>query len=136
MGFLKGFGAWVGAVGTSVNLDENTLLVAGSSDKDMAVCANELIRAGGGVAVVDRGEVIERLDLPIGGIFSLKSWQEMGEALKGIHHCLREKGSPFPKPLYALCFLTFVTLPSLRITARGLVNAKERKLVSLFVDES
>ena len=36
LGFLKGFGARVGAVGTTANLDENTLLVAGSSDEDMA----------------------------------------------------------------------------------------------------
>jgi adenine deaminase len=36
--------------------------------------------------------------------------------------------------MYALCFLPFVTLPSLRITARGLINAKERKIVPLFAD--
>jgi adenine deaminase len=134
LGFVKGFGAWVGAVGTTVNLDENTLLVAGGNDGDMALCADEVIRAGGGVAIVDRGAVIERMDLPIGGIFSLSPWQEIGEQVKAIHRCLKEKGSSFSKPLYALSFLTFVTLPSLRITARGLVNAKERKLVSLFVE--
>ena len=44
---------------------------------------------------------------------------------------LKERGSPFAKPLYALCFLTFVTLPELRITGRGLVRAKERRIVPL-----
>jgi adenine deaminase len=43
-------------------------------------------------------------------------------------------GSPFDRPLFALIFLPFVTLPSLRITARGLVNVKERKIVPLFVE--
>lgn len=133
-GFLKGFGARVGAVGTTASLDENTLLIAGGSDRDMALCANLLIEAGGGMAVVDRGEVLEKMDLPVGGIFSLRPWREMGEGLRRIHSCLRERGSPFPKPVYALMFLTFVTLPALRITARGLVAAKERKLVSLFVE--
>jgi adenine deaminase len=33
-----------------------------------------------------------------------------------------------------LNFLPFVTLPALRITARGLVNAKERRIVPLFAD--
>ena len=132
-GFLQGFGAKVGAVGTTVNIDENTLLIAGSSDQDMALCANILIDAGGGMAVVDRGETLEKIDFPVGGSFSLAPWQEVGRGLDRIHRCLRERGSRFLKPIYALCFLTFVTLPSLRITARGLVSVKERKLVSLFV---
>lgn len=135
LGFLQGFGAKVGAVGTTANLDENTLLVAGSSDSDMALCANALIEAGGGMAVVDRGEILEKLDYPLGGIFSLGSWREVGEGLSRIQRCLREQGAPFDRPIYALCFLTFVTLPALRITARGLVHAKERKLVSLFVEK-
>jgi adenine deaminase len=40
----------------------------------------------------------------------------------------RRSTSPFSD----LIFLPFVTLPALRITARGLVNAKERKIVPLF----
>jgi adenine deaminase len=43
-------------------------------------------------------------------------------------------GSSFDKPIFALSFLPFVTLPALRITSRGLVRAKERKIVSLFAD--
>ncbi len=135
LGFLKGFGARVGAVGTTVNLDENTLLVAGSRDEDMALCANALIEAGGGIAVADRGKILEKMDLPVAGLFSLKPWRETGAELGRLHQLLREKGSPFPRPIYALCFLTFVTLPALRITDRGIVRVKERKFVPLRVDE-
>lgn len=134
LGFIKGFGAKLGAVGTTVNLDENTLLVAGSNDSDMALCANILIEAGGGVAVVDRGVIVEKIELPVAGIFSLCSWQEAADALTRINGCLREKGSPFAKPIYAICFLTFVTLPALRITSRGLVRVKDRSFVPLFVE--
>jgi adenine deaminase len=134
MGFLKGFGLKAGAVGTTANLDENTLLVVGSSDSDMALCANALIECGGGIAITDRGQVLEKIEFPFGGIFSLYPWQEVGRRLSRIQTCLRENGSTFDKPLYALIFLTFVTLPALRITARGLINAKERRVVSLFAD--
>lgn len=133
-GLLKGFGARVGAVGTTACLDENTLMVAGTSDEDMALCAKALVEAGGGVAVVDRGRVLEKIDFPVGGLFSLLPWREVGKRLGRIQRCLREKGSPFPKPLYALLFLSFVTLPALRITSKGLVNAKERKIVPLIVE--
>jgi adenine deaminase len=134
MGFLKGFGAKIGAVGTTTDLDENTLLIVGSDDGDMAVCANALIESGGGMVIVNNGQVVEKLEFPVGGIFSLNPWRQVGQQLRRIHRCLREQGSPFERPMYALCFLPFVTLPSLRITARGLVNAKERKIVPLFVD--
>jgi adenine deaminase len=135
LGFLKGFGARVGAVGTTVNLDENTLLVAGSRDEDMALCANAIIEAGGGIAVVDRGEILDKMDLPVAGLFSLEPWGETGEALERLHRLLRSRGSPFPRPIYALSFLTFVTLPALRITDRGLVRVKERRFVPLRADD-
>ena len=134
LGFLKGFGARLGAIGVTTNLDENTLMVVGSKDEDMALCANTLIECGGGIAIVNRGQLLEKLEFPFGGIFSLQPWREVGSRLTRIQACLRESGSPFDKPLYALSFLTFVTLPALRITARGLINAKERKIVSLFVE--
>lgn len=134
IGFLKGFGAKIGAVGTTTDLDENTLLIAGSNDADMALCASALIESGGGIAVVDHGQLVDQIDFPVGGIFSLNPWRQVGQDLRRIQLCLRERGSPFERPMYALCFLPFVTLPSLRITARGLINAKERKIVPLFVD--
>jgi len=134
MGFLRGFGAKIGAVGTTTDLDENTLLIAGGNDADMALCANALIESGGGMAVVNNGQVVEKIEFPVGGIFSLNPWRRVGQDLRCIHRCLRERGSQFERPMYALCFLPFVTLPSLRITARGLINAKERKIVPLFVD--
>jgi adenine deaminase len=133
LGFVKGFGAKVGAVGLTINLDENTLMVVGSNDSDMARCANLLIECGGGIAIVERGETLEKIECPLGGIASLEPWQEVGRALRAIQTRLRERGSSFDRPLFALTFLTFVTLPSLRITARGLVSAKERRIVSLFV---
>ena len=133
-GFVRGLGTDIGAVGTTVNLDEYTLLVAGSSDYDMAYCANLLLEYGGGIAVVDRGRVLEEIPFPIGGLFSLEPWRDVGERLASVQRILKEHGSAFPKPLYALCFLTFVTLPELRITGRGLVRAKERRIVPLLAE--
>jgi adenine deaminase len=133
-GFLKGLGAKVGAVGLTTNLDENTLLVVGSNDYDMARCANALLHAGGGIVIVNAGEILEKIEFPLGGIFSLQPWQEVGSGLGRIQTRLKEMGSSFEKPIFALSFLPFVTLPALRITARGLINAKERRIAPLFLD--
>ena len=135
LGFLNGFGACVGAVGLTANLDENTLLVVGSDDQDMALCANALIAAGGGIAIVDHNLILEKIGFPFGGIFSLDPWSVVGKRLRRIQNRLHDRGSPFDKPIFALTFLPFVSLPSLRITSRGLVNVKERKIVSLIESE-
>jgi adenine deaminase len=133
-GFLKGFGAKVGAVGLTANLDENTLMIVGSDDDDMARCAQALLQAGGGIAIVDDGTILEQIDFSCGGIFSLAPWREVGRGLRRIQTRLKKLGSSFDKPVFALSFLPFVTLPALRITARGLIHVKDRKVVSLFVD--
>ena len=109
-------------------------MIVGSDDGDMAQCANVLLNVGGGMVIVDQGEVLETLEFPFGGIFSLQPWREVGGSLRRIQTCLKKMGSSFDKPIFALSFLPFVTLPALRITARGLVQVKERRIVSLFVD--
>jgi adenine deaminase len=134
IGFLRGFGARVGAVGLTTNLDENALLIVGSDDGDMARCAVALLAAGGGMAIVDKGEVVELLAFPFAGLFSQQPWREIGHGLRGVQARLKKMGSSLDKPIFALAFLPFVTLPALRITARGLIHVKERKIVSLFVD--
>jgi adenine deaminase len=134
LGFVKGFGVKLGAVGTTTNLDENTLMIVGANDEDMALCANVLLECGGGMAVVHQGTVLDKISFPYGGIFSIRPRGEIADGLRRIQGRLRQGGSAFEKPMYVLSFLTFVTLPALRITARGLVNVKDRKIVPLFVD--
>jgi adenine deaminase len=80
----------------------------------LALCANALIESGGGVAIVQGGTLVEKLEFPLGGIFSLEPWQEVGKRLSRIQRCLRDKGSPFRKPIFTLIFLAFVTLPLLQ----------------------
>ncbi|MET0503263.1 MAG: adenine deaminase C-terminal domain-containing protein, partial [Candidatus Binatia bacterium] len=77
LGFVKGFGAKVGAVGTTINLDENTLMVVGMNDEDMALCANTLIESGGGMIVINEGEVLDKMAFPYCGLFAIYPWQEV-----------------------------------------------------------
>ncbi|HEX9786614.1 MAG TPA: adenine deaminase C-terminal domain-containing protein [Candidatus Binatia bacterium] len=133
-GFLKGFGAKMGAVGLTTNLDENTLMIVGGDDHDMALCAQALLDAGGGIAIIEKGQILEIIEFPLGGLFSLQPWRQVGHGLRRIQARLKEMGSSFDKPVFVLNFLPFVTLPALRITARGLVLAKQRKIVPLFAD--
>jgi adenine deaminase len=134
LGFVKGFGSRLGAVASSVNFDENNLVVIGHRETDMVQAANWIRERQGGIVVVDRGRVLEALPLPLAGTCSLKPARHVGARLNGINQRLRAGGAKFERPLNAVVFLTFVTLPSIKMTDRGIVDVKARKFLPLLVD--
>lgn len=70
VGILTGWGHWRGALATTVSHDSHNLTVFGGNAEDMAVAANALIAAGGGMAVASGGKVDALLPLPLAGLVS------------------------------------------------------------------
>ncbi|AJY45358.1 adenine deaminase [Martelella endophytica] len=77
MGFLTGWGNWRGAIATTVSHDSHNLTVFGGNAEDMALAANALIAAGGGMAVASGGKVEALLALPLLGLVSDRSLAEI-----------------------------------------------------------
>ncbi|WP_165224861.1 adenine deaminase [Affinirhizobium pseudoryzae] len=77
VGFLRGWGEWRGAFATSVSHDSHNLTVFGGNPHDMAVAANAVIEAGGGMAVAAQGKVQACLPLPLSGLVSEASLEEV-----------------------------------------------------------
>jgi len=69
-GFLTGWGKWDGAFATTVSHDSHNLTVFGNNEADMALAANAVIKAGGGMAVASGGKVTALLPLPLSGLVS------------------------------------------------------------------
>jgi adenine deaminase len=61
---------WRGAFATSVSHDSHNLTVFGGNEADMALAANAVIEAGGGMAVASHGVVTALLPLPVSGLVS------------------------------------------------------------------
>lgn len=70
LGFLRDWGAWRGAFATTVSHDSHNLTVFGGNPEDMAIAANAVIAAGGGMAAAAGGEVLAVLPLPVSGLVS------------------------------------------------------------------
>ncbi|WP_421091235.1 adenine deaminase [Pseudochrobactrum sp. MP213Fo] len=70
IGYLREWGAWHGAFATTVAHDSHNLTVFGGNERDMAVAANAVIAAGGGMAVATNGVVTALLPLPVSGLVS------------------------------------------------------------------
>ena len=65
-GFVRGVGANVGGIASSVAHDTHGLLVLGFDENDMALAGNSVLAFGGGIVLVDRGRMVFEFKLPYG----------------------------------------------------------------------
>ena len=84
VGLLEDWGCWKGAIATTIAHDSHNLNVFGSDPVDMAVAANALIDAGGGMAVAQGGKLLALLALPVCGLLSDLPVSEVGTALRAL----------------------------------------------------
>ena len=84
VGFLKNFGPRIGAFASTWSFHENNMIVIGSSEKDMAIAANNLLRTQGGMVVVYKGRILSSMPLQMAGIMSTDSFEETSKNFSDI----------------------------------------------------
>jgi len=133
LGFVRGFGLRSGALASTVAHDAHNVVVVGVKDDDMLRAVRRLSDTGGGVVVVDRGIVKAELKLPIAGLLSDASLDEVIAASQACVDAARVLGCELPSPFQTMAFLALSVIPSLKITDRGLVDVDRFELVPLRV---
>jgi len=131
VGFVKGLGISRGAIASTVAHDSHNIIVAGMNDRDMFAAVKAVIRAGGGMAVVDEGRVLALLKLPIAGLMSDRPIKEVAKAKKRLISFCRRLGSKLPDPFQSLSFLALPVIPELKLTDKGLVDVSRQRIVPL-----
>lgn len=132
LGFVKGFGLKDGAIASSVAHDSHNIVVVGATDEDMAQAVHEVAAMHGGLTAVKEGKVAASLPLPIGGLISNASIEEVCDGLEYLHQTIKEMGCTLDEPFMALSFLALPVIPELKITDKGLVDVTQFKIVPLF----
>lgn len=133
LGLVSGFGLRKGALGTTVAHDSHNIIIVGTNDADMLKAARELKRLGGGYVAVADGRVAASLPLPIAGLMSQSSAEEVAA---GLHRLLEKAhvwGSRLANPFISLSFLALPVIPELKLTDRGLVDVSSFRIVPLFL---
>jgi len=133
LGFVRGFGIYRGAIASSVGHDAHNITVIGVSDEDMATAINTIASMGGGHVVVSRGKVLARVGLPIAGLMSDEPVEVVSAQLEKLHLTAKRLGINMKSPFMQMAFLPLAVIPELRITDKGLVDVKGRKIVSPLV---
>ena len=133
VGFLRNFGAEIGAFASTWSFHENDLIVIGSNEKDMAVASNELRKSQGGMIIVNNGKILASMPMAVSGIISSKPIETISKQFLEINHTLSDKGCKFKKPHLVPVFLPFLALPDIRILYSGIVDIKKREFVPTII---
>ena len=130
LGFVGGYGLKKGAVATSVAHDSHNLIVVGTNDRDMVLAANAVRKNRGGLAVAAEGQVLGELALPIGGVMSRLSVEEVEQQLQALKVLTRQLGiSSDIDAFMTLAFVSLPVIPKLRINTYGVIDVDRQKQV-------
>ena len=120
--FAHGFRLKKGAVASTVAHDSHNLLVMGTNDEDMAFAANHLVELGGGMVVVENGEVLAELPLPVAGLMSDQTAEVVVKQVAKLEQAWEDLGCVINAPFMTFSLIALPVIPDIRISNRGLVD--------------
>jgi len=131
LGLLSGLGLKRGAIASSVSHDSHNIVVAGVNNQDMYCAVKAIEKMQGGFVLVENEVVKAGLALPIAGLISPLSAQEVGFHMKTLCQEAKNLGISLPNPFLTLSFVALPVIPELRLTDKGLVDVNQFKFVAL-----
>jgi len=134
LGLLGGFGLKRGAIATSVGHDSHNIIVVGLNKKDMLKAVREIEKMNGGIVIIENGKLINKLALPIAGLMSDKTLNEVADKLSELRKEAKKLGVQNESPFMTISFMALPVIPRLKVTDRGLFSAEKFDFVSLVVE--
>lgn len=122
-----------GAIATTYSHDNHNLLIVGANPEDMLLAANTVIDSQGGFCVVENGEILSHVELPVGGILTEEPLHIVAHQVKELREAMLSLGYVHYNPIMSLSTHSLAVSPALKITDHGLIDVNEGKIVSLIV---
>lgn len=119
--FMTGFTLKTGAIATSISHDSHNIIAVGTKDIDIVAAVNAIIANKGGMAIKERNS-INILPLPIAGIMSDKSAEEVSMMYERLNSKLTDMGCTLSSPFMTLSFMSLIVIPELKIGEKGLFD--------------
>lgn len=129
---IKGFDLKDGAMAASIAHDSHNIVAIGDNDKDIVTLINALIEAKGGVGVIENGKV-ELLQLPIAGLMTDKSAEEVANLYGVLDSKAKSLGCKLRSPFITMAFMALPVIPELKLTDKGLVDVNKFDFTELEV---
>src|SRR5699024_483751 len=99
----------------------------GKEKSDILLAGKRLKEIGGGIVLVNQGEVIYELKLALNGTMFIGGMKELIEKEKELNAILADYGYKYENPVFYLLFLSATHLSYIRITQQGIYDVKKRE---------
>lgn len=120
---VQGIGIQSGAVATTISHDSHNAIAVGTNDEDILIALKALQEIQGGLVIVNEGEVIASLSLPIAGLMTDISADQAKQKLKKLHEGLHTIHPTLDYHLFlTLSFLALPVIPDIKLTDTGLFD--------------
>jgi adenine deaminase len=134
IGFIKNFNLKSGAIASTVAHDSHNIIAVGVDDDSISRAVNLLIENKGGLSVVS-GPDEWVLPLPVAGLISTKSCEEVGELYSTIDSKVKTLGCTLRAPFMTLSFMALLVIPNLKLSDKGLFDGKRFEFIDVVVDD-
>ncbi|GAB3804662.1 adenine deaminase C-terminal domain-containing protein [Virgibacillus kimchii] len=125
---IRGFTKELGALASSYSTTGDLVFI-GKSKPDIIKAADRLKEIGGGIVLVNEGEVLLEIPLTLSGFMYQGKMEELIEREKELKTYLQDFGYPFDDPVYSIFFLSSTHLPYVRITQQGIVDVMKNEVL-------
>ncbi|MBP9083670.1 MAG: adenine deaminase [Bacteroidia bacterium] len=126
--FIKNFKIKNGALASTVAHDSHNIIAVGTDDESIAKAVNLLIQNRGGLSAVDQNGAMV-LPLPIAGLMSPLSCDEIGESYSAIDKKVKSMGCNLRAPFMTLSFMALLVIPKLKLSDKGLFDGEKFEFV-------
>lgn len=122
-----------GCVASTISHDSHNMTIVYRNPQDAYVAAKELERVGGGMCYVENGEVKYTLPLPVAGLMSPLTAQELTPKIEEMNKWVMEASdSPM---LLAIAILALPVRPGIIITDKGIVRGDDLSFIPQFIND-
>ena len=128
--FINGFGLQEGAIASSIAHDSHNIIAVGTNSDDMADAVNKLVQNNGGLVLASNDNFYS-LSLPIGGLMSTETAEEVAYKLEKLHNALDDAGCKIASPFMTMSFMALLVIPKLKISDKGLFDVEKFEFVDV-----
>ncbi len=132
---IRGFGSTSGAVASTISHDCHNVVVVYDSAEDALCAVQELAKVGGGFCSVLNEKILCTLPLPVGGLLSKLTAEELAEKATEMKEANRKLGmTMWENPLLRIVTVALPVIPDVKMSDVGLIDVHKKSVLPVFVE--
>jgi adenine deaminase len=131
LALIDGMDGVTGAMALTYGHDAHNLTVYGGNDEDMALAANAVIAAHGGLCTAQGGQIRTLVPLPIAGLLSEETPERLLQQQEQLLADCRDMGFAHARLLSFFTLMPLAVSPEIKCTDHGLLDVVSKQFLPL-----